>query len=135
MSGAQNRTFQYDAVFSLSMQSQSLSELDFCLTPPPGQLNESVILKMYLSEVCANTLLGYEVRYSDGNNYRVEQNSLTDQTIIKGTNPTTGGMNINGLKACSDPYQGTLMLKDRKRIVVITSCCKRLRMFDNPSVI
>jgi hypothetical protein len=36
------------------------------------------------------TLLGYEVRCSDGNNYRVEQNSLTDQTIIKGTNPNTG---------------------------------------------
>jgi len=36
------------------------------------------------------TLLGYEVRCPDGNNYRVEQNSLTDQTIIKGTNPNTG---------------------------------------------
>lgn len=37
-----------------------------------------------------DTLLGYEVRCSDGNRYRVEQNSLTDQTIIKGSNPYTG---------------------------------------------
>ena len=36
-----------------------------------------------------DTLLGYEVRCSDVNNYRVEQNLLTDQTIIKGTNPNT----------------------------------------------
>ena len=87
----------------------------------------SALLFLSVSPAFANcykvdTLLGYEVRCSDGNNYRVEQNSLTDQTIIKGTNPNTGsnwkqleatgGMNITGLKACSDPHQGTLMLKD-----------------------
>ncbi len=55
----------------------------------------SALLFLSVSPAFANcykvdTLLGYEVRYSDGNNYRVEQNSLTDQTIIKGTNPNTG---------------------------------------------
>jgi hypothetical protein len=38
MSDAKNRTFQYDAVFSLSKHSHSLTELDFCLTPPLGSL-------------------------------------------------------------------------------------------------
>jgi hypothetical protein len=55
----------------------------------------SALLFLSVSPAFANcykvdTLLGYEVRCSDGNNYRVEQNSLTDQTIIKGTNPNTG---------------------------------------------
>lgn len=36
------------------------------------------------------TLLGFEVRCPDGNRYGVENNSLTDQTIIRGSNPNTG---------------------------------------------
>ena len=48
------------------------------------------ILPAFANCYKVETLLGYEVRCSDGNNYRVEQNSLTDQTIIKGTNPNTG---------------------------------------------
>ena len=36
-----NRTTKSDAVFSLSTQFHSLSALDFCLTPPPGQLPSS----------------------------------------------------------------------------------------------
>jgi hypothetical protein len=41
MSGAKNRTFKYDAVFSLPTHFHSQSELDFCLIPPPGQLPSS----------------------------------------------------------------------------------------------
>jgi hypothetical protein len=36
-----NRTTKSDAVFSLPTQSDSLSALVFCLTPPPGQLPSS----------------------------------------------------------------------------------------------
>ena len=49
------------------------------------------ILPAFANCYKVETLLGYEVRCSDGNKYRVEQNSLTDQTIIKGSNPNTGG--------------------------------------------
>lgn len=36
------------------------------------------------------TFLGYEVRCRDGNRYRVEESSLTGQTVIKGSNLETG---------------------------------------------
>lgn len=48
------------------------------------------ILPAFANCYKVETLLGYEVRCPDGNKYRVEQNSLTDQTIIKGSNPNTG---------------------------------------------